>query len=157
MRLFRDEEHVRNAYPVPGAVFAPNGQSFVFKKDTAGGGEANQLFRYDLARGTPVMLTDGKSRHGGPAISRTAIVMRTRAQRRPSSSVMSTSHTQVVRPRWRRRASAWIVPVVIGRRNEVWFDIPCAALPDHVASARIRRRISASSAAIAWGPVAVVR
>ena len=23
MRLFRDEEHVRNAYPSPGALFAP--------------------------------------------------------------------------------------------------------------------------------------
>ena len=62
-------------------------------------------------------------------ISRTAIVIRTSAHRRPSSSVMSTSHTHVVRPRWRRRASAWIVPLVIGRRNEVWLDMPCAALP----------------------------
>jgi dipeptidyl aminopeptidase/acylaminoacyl peptidase len=57
-----------------GAVFVPNGQSVVFQKDTAGGGEANQLFRYDLARGTPVMLTDGKSRNGGPAISRTGLI-----------------------------------------------------------------------------------
>jgi hypothetical protein len=58
----------------PGAVFLPNGQSVVFQKDTAGGGEADQLFRYDLARGTTVMLTDGKSRHGGPAISRTGLI-----------------------------------------------------------------------------------
>jgi dipeptidyl aminopeptidase/acylaminoacyl peptidase len=58
----------------PGTVFAPNGQSFVFQKDTAGGGEANQLFRYDLARGTAVMLTDGTSRHGGPAVSRTGLI-----------------------------------------------------------------------------------
>jgi dipeptidyl aminopeptidase/acylaminoacyl peptidase len=58
----------------PGAVFLPNGQSFVFQKDTAGGGEADQLFRYDLARGAPVMLTDGKSRHGGPVISRTGFI-----------------------------------------------------------------------------------
>ena len=46
-------------------------------------------------------------RHGrGPAIagSRTAIVARTRAQRRPSSSVISTSQIQAVRPRLRDRA-----------------------------------------------------
>jgi dipeptidyl aminopeptidase/acylaminoacyl peptidase len=58
----------------PGTVFLPKGQSFVFQKDTAGGGEADQLFRYDLARGAAVMLTDGKSRHGGPAISRTGLI-----------------------------------------------------------------------------------
>ena len=37
--------------------------------------------------------------------------MRTSAHSRPASSVMSTSHTAVVRPPWRRRAMAWIVPV----------------------------------------------
>ena len=58
----------------PGTVFLPNGQSFVFQKDTAGGGEADQLFRYDLARGAIVLLTDGKSRYGGPAISRTGLI-----------------------------------------------------------------------------------
>ena len=41
---------------------------------------------------------------------RTAIVIRTSEQRRCSSSVISTSQTQVVRPRWRTRASAWMVP-----------------------------------------------
>ena len=46
-------------------------------------------------------------------------VTRTSAHRRPSSSVMSTSHTAVVRPRWRRRAVAWIVPPVMGRRKLV--------------------------------------
>ena len=35
---------------------------------------------------------------------------------------MSTSQTQVVRPRWRRRAVAWIVPCTIGRRKLVWLD-----------------------------------
>jgi len=55
----------------PGAAFLPTGQAFVFQKDTAGGGEAEQLFRYDLARGSAVLLTDGKSRYGGPAVSRT--------------------------------------------------------------------------------------
>jgi dipeptidyl aminopeptidase/acylaminoacyl peptidase len=58
----------------PVTVFSPGGQFFVFQKDTAGGGEADQLFRYDLARGTPVMLTDGKSRNGGAAISRTGLI-----------------------------------------------------------------------------------
>ena len=36
---------------------------------------------------------------------------------------MSTSHTAVVRPRCRRRAVAWIVPPVIGRRKLVWLEI----------------------------------
>jgi hypothetical protein len=31
--------------PRPGAVFDPTGEFIVFQKDTAGGGEANQLFR----------------------------------------------------------------------------------------------------------------
>ena len=55
----------------PGVVFLPQGQSFVFQKDTAGGGEAVQLFWYDLARGTSVSLTDGKARNGSPVLSRT--------------------------------------------------------------------------------------
>ena len=37
--------------PRPGGVFGPKGDFFVFQKDTAGGGEANQLFRYDGATG----------------------------------------------------------------------------------------------------------
>ena len=39
-------------------------------------------FWYDLARGTTVMLTDGKSRHGGPAISRTGLIVRLDRARR---------------------------------------------------------------------------
>ena len=59
-----------------------------------------------------------------------ASVAATSAHRRgSSSSVMSTSHTHVVRPRWRRRAVAWIVPPTIGRRKLVWFDRPIAVLP----------------------------
>jgi hypothetical protein len=46
----------------PGTMFLPDGQAFVFQKDTAGGGEADQLFRFDLARGTPVLLTNGMAR-----------------------------------------------------------------------------------------------
>ena len=61
--------------------------------------------------------------------SRTAIVIRTSAQSRSSSSEISTSQTQVVRPRWRRRATAWIVPSTIGRRKLVWLERPCAVMP----------------------------
>jgi dipeptidyl aminopeptidase/acylaminoacyl peptidase len=49
-----------------GAWYEPGGRYFVFRKDTARGGEAMQLFRYDLATGSAVMLTDGRSRHGDP-------------------------------------------------------------------------------------------
>ncbi len=58
----------------PGTVFLPDGRSFVFQKDTTGGGEADQLFRYDEARGGVVLLTDGTSRHGGPAIARSGLI-----------------------------------------------------------------------------------
>ena len=60
-RAHADDLLHRRGFHAVRAVFLPNGQSFVFQKDTAGGGEADQLFRYDLARGTTVMLTDGKS------------------------------------------------------------------------------------------------
>ena len=60
--------------PRPGAVFLPRGESIVFQKDTAGGGEANQLFRYDAATGALTLLTDGKSRNGIPVISRSGRV-----------------------------------------------------------------------------------
>ena len=52
-----------------GASYAPGGRSVVFRKDTSGGGEAMQLFRYDLDSGRITLLTDGKSRHGVPAWS----------------------------------------------------------------------------------------
>ena len=84
MTFFTDGVSTRS-----GAVFLPNGQSVVFQKDTAGGGEADQLFRYDLARGTTVMLTDGKSRHGGPAISRTGLIAATR----PSATARTATST----------------------------------------------------------------
>src|SRR5215217_3114871 len=54
----------------PGAVFLPGGDAIVFQKDTAGGGEANQLFRYDSATGALTLLSDGKSRNGVPVVSR---------------------------------------------------------------------------------------
>ncbi len=52
-----------------GASYEPGGRYFVFRKDTSGGGEAMQLFRYDLDSGRITLLTDGKSRHGVPAWS----------------------------------------------------------------------------------------
>ena len=58
----------------PGAVFLPRGDAMVFQKDTAGGGEANQLFRYDAATGAITLLTDGKSRNGAAVISRSGRV-----------------------------------------------------------------------------------
>ena len=54
----------------PGAAFAGGGRALVFQKDTAGGGEANQLFQYDFSTGAVTMLTDGKSRNGIPAVSK---------------------------------------------------------------------------------------
>jgi dipeptidyl aminopeptidase/acylaminoacyl peptidase len=53
-----------------GASYDPGGRYIVFRKDTSGGGEAMQLFRYDLESGRIAMLTDGKSRYGVPAWSR---------------------------------------------------------------------------------------
>src|SRR4051812_7171844 len=47
---------------------------------------------------------------------------------------MSTSHTAVVRPLWRRRAVTWIVPCVTGRRKLVWLEIAVPGVP-RVASA----------------------
>jgi dipeptidyl aminopeptidase/acylaminoacyl peptidase len=52
-----------------GASYEPGGRYFVFRKDTSGGGEAMQIFRYDLDSGRITLLTDAKSRHGVPAWS----------------------------------------------------------------------------------------
>ena len=52
-----------------GAWYDPSGKSFLFRKDTSGGGEAMQLFRHDFASGEQTLLTDGKSRYGTPAWS----------------------------------------------------------------------------------------
>ena len=56
-------------------------------------------------------------------------VSRERAQSRPSSSLISTSQTQVVRPRCLARATASIVPSRTGRRNVVSFAWPMATTP----------------------------
>ena len=71
----------------------------------------------DVGGGT--LPADERRRPGGPqwdvcvlelhsCCDRTAIVTRLTATRRSSSSVWSTSHTHVVRPRWRARARAVI-------------------------------------------------
>ena len=54
-----------------GAAFSPAGESLFFLKDTAGGAESSQLFRYDFSNGALTLLTDGKSRNGAPVLSRT--------------------------------------------------------------------------------------
>jgi len=54
---------------VAGGSFHPNGGDYiVFAKDI-GGGEWYQLYRYDVATREVTLLTDGKSRNGGPAWS----------------------------------------------------------------------------------------
>jgi dipeptidyl aminopeptidase/acylaminoacyl peptidase len=53
-----------------GASYDPTGRFFVFRKDTSGGGEAMQFFRYDLGSGQQTLLTDGRSRYGMPVWSR---------------------------------------------------------------------------------------
>ena len=58
----------------PPALYAPDGRSFVFQKDVSGGGEANQLFRYDVASGTSTLLTDGRSKNQYPVMSRSGVV-----------------------------------------------------------------------------------
>jgi dipeptidyl aminopeptidase/acylaminoacyl peptidase len=60
--------------PRPGAAFTPAGDAIVFQKDTARGGEANQLYRYDFGTGALTMLTDGVSRHGVPVAARHGLV-----------------------------------------------------------------------------------
>ena len=52
-----------------GASYDPGGRYILFRKDTSGGGEAMQLFRYNFDTGRGVLLTDGKSRHGVPVWS----------------------------------------------------------------------------------------
>jgi dipeptidyl aminopeptidase/acylaminoacyl peptidase len=52
--------------PVAGASYEPSrGDYFVFARGV-GGNERFQLYRYDVASGDVTLLTDGKSRNGGP-------------------------------------------------------------------------------------------
>lgn len=60
----------KEAVNTSNAVYAPDGSYFVFRKDTGGGSEFTQLFRYDVATGKSVMITEGgKVRYGVPAWS----------------------------------------------------------------------------------------
>lgn len=52
------------------AWFTRTGDAVVYRKDV-GGGETHQLWRLDAASSQPVLLTDGTSRNGIPAISPT--------------------------------------------------------------------------------------
>lgn len=69
------------------------------------------------------------------------------AQSRPSSSDISTSHTQVVLPACLRLARAFTWPSVTGRSNEVSFACPTASLPSsHTAAAvALEQMLSAST------------
>lgn len=52
-----------------GAIFEPTkGDYFVFRRDTGGGTESSQLFRFDVATRAVTMITDGKARNGGNAM-----------------------------------------------------------------------------------------
>ncbi|MEO8075024.1 MAG: prolyl oligopeptidase family serine peptidase [Acidobacteriota bacterium] len=55
-----------------GAWYEPGGSYFIFNKDTGGGAETLQLFRYTLATRQITLLTDGKSRNGQPTWSHRA-------------------------------------------------------------------------------------
>ena len=48
------------------AWYAPGGEYFLFAKDTGGGAETTQLFRYDSITRQTTQVTDGKSRNGSP-------------------------------------------------------------------------------------------
>jgi len=52
-----------------GAWYAPDGSYFVFSKDSGGGAETMQLFRYDPLSARSTLITDGKSRNGVPVWS----------------------------------------------------------------------------------------
>lgn len=54
-----------------GAWYGPRGRYFIFRKDTARGGESMQLLRFDLDSGSTTLLTDGKSRNGEPVFANT--------------------------------------------------------------------------------------
>jgi dipeptidyl aminopeptidase/acylaminoacyl peptidase len=55
-----------------GATYEARGSYFVFGKDSGGGAETMQLFRFDPATLQSTLLTDGKSRNGAPAWSHRA-------------------------------------------------------------------------------------
>ena len=56
------------------AAYEPDGRFFIFQKDVSGGGEANQLFRYDAGTGAATLMTDGVARNEFPVMSRQGLV-----------------------------------------------------------------------------------
>lgn len=67
----------REGVPAPpplgeAAWYDPGGRYFLFSKDTGGGSETTQLFRYDSATRQSAMVTDGKGRTGSPVWSHRA-------------------------------------------------------------------------------------
>ena len=58
----------------PGRCSCRSGQSFVFQKDTAGGGEADQLFRYDLGSWHDGHADGREVEAWRPRISRTGLI-----------------------------------------------------------------------------------
>jgi hypothetical protein len=65
-----------------GAWYAPDGQSFIIRKDIGGGTEAYQLFRYDTQSGATVMVTDGKGTNFWPVwAARTPLIAYTSTRR----------------------------------------------------------------------------
>ncbi len=112
-------EYKRRQAP-PGIRITPKafGRDRRYRSRTASGGRANG--------------------HGHP----------TRAQARPWSSLISTSQTQVVRPRCRGRATAFTWPSVIGRRKVALFACPMAAIPSPRTASQVaaEHMLSASAA-----------
>jgi dipeptidyl aminopeptidase/acylaminoacyl peptidase len=72
LTFFRDGVAAPGDRPI--VIYEPDGRAFVFQKDVARGGEANQLFRYDVASGVSTLITDGRSRNEFPVMSRTGRV-----------------------------------------------------------------------------------
>ena len=72
LTFFRDGVEAPGERPL--VAYEPHGRSFVFQKDIARGGEANQLFRYEFASGSATLMTDGRSRNEYPVVSRTGDV-----------------------------------------------------------------------------------
>ena len=78
-------------------------------------------------------------------VHRTAIVTRDVAHRRPSSSRISTSHTQLVRPRWNAVATACTVPVAHRTQEVGVVRLPerdLALGPDGLRRAHRRERLA---------------
>jgi dipeptidyl aminopeptidase/acylaminoacyl peptidase len=55
-----------SAEPVSGAAFRPKTGDCIVLVQDSGGGEFYQLYRFDVVTGKITLLTDGKSRNGGP-------------------------------------------------------------------------------------------